>query len=728
MEVQGKHIWRFSRVGGVNRINIESGKDLLHLAELDQKLWTALSCPVNGLEIDEVTLQLIDSDKDGRIRVPEIIEAVTWMCSMITNLNILLRQEKDFPLSELNTKHEVGKHMQASIKQILENLGKPHAKTISVDDTSDTIAIFAKTKFNGDGIITVDSTDDKKLKKIIESCIATIGSAIDRSGNPGITEEMIESLYTECNNYSTWYEIAEADATIFPFGEKTEEALQIYLSVKSKVEDYFLRCRLAEFDPESAHVLNMVSSRYETISSKDITTCIDEIATYPLAKIEADKSLSLDKGLNPAWEKQILACKQHIISKILPKKNAITEAEWQKIVQVFEPYISWQSQKNGGVVESLGLTVIREILKQNKKEALLSLVAQDKALETEANNIFLVDKLVRYYRDLYTLLKNFVTFYDFYSPEHIAIFQTGTLFIDQRSCDLCIKVTDMPKHSLMAGQSGMFLMYCDCFSKTKNEKMSIVVAMTNGDINNLMVGKNAIFYDRTGQDWDATITKIIDNPISIRQAFWSPYRKLVKFIETQANKFAASKDNQVTTTATSNIEKTTAAAEAHQVTATPIVPDPPKAPVQPFDIGKFVGIFAAIGMALGAIGAVLASFISGFLGLTWWKMPIALVGIMLLISGPAMLMAWLKLRKRNIAPILDANGWAINARALVNITFGNTLTQIVKLPKNARIDLKDPFAAKAAPLWLKLIYVIVALGVITAMLWRFGYLVKWGVL
>ena len=62
----GDHIWSFSTVGGVKRVNLESGQDLVHLAELDPKLWTALSCPVNGLEIDKATLQIVDSDKDDQ--------------------------------------------------------------------------------------------------------------------------------------------------------------------------------------------------------------------------------------------------------------------------------------------------------------------------------------------------------------------------------------------------------------------------------------------------------------------------------------------------------------------------------------------------------------------------------------------------------------------------------------------------------------------------------------
>ena len=132
---ESSHIWKFSRVGGVNRVNIESGEDLLHLQDLDQKLWTALSCPVHGLEIDEKTLELIDTDKDGRIRVPEILEAVNWICSVVTHPDIIIKQEALFPISALNKNNPEGKKLYASVKQILTNLEKPNATTISVEDT-----------------------------------------------------------------------------------------------------------------------------------------------------------------------------------------------------------------------------------------------------------------------------------------------------------------------------------------------------------------------------------------------------------------------------------------------------------------------------------------------------------------------------------------------------------------------------------------------------------------
>jgi hypothetical protein len=83
---------------------------------------------------------------------------------------------------------------------------------------------------------------------------------------------------------------------------------------------------------------------------------------------------------------------------------------------------------------------------------------------------------------------------------------------------------------------------------------------------------------------------------------------------------------------------------------------------QAFDVGKFAGIFAAIGLAVGAIGTATA-VVTGLLGLKWWQMPLVILGLMLLISGPAVIVAWFKLRSRNLGPILDANGWAVNARA-----------------------------------------------------------------
>ena len=711
---QKNHVWNFSIINGIKRVNLVSGDDLINLASLDKKLWTALSCPVNDLEIDRKTLALVDEDKDGQIRVREVIDAVNWAISVLKDPADLLKRDAVFPLAAINASTEQGRILLDSAQVILKNLGKEGATSLTVEETADTEKIFAGTKFNGDDIITEDSTADPALQALMSDIILSVGAATDRGGKPGVSRELLLAFFEQSEKYAAWQaRKTEAQDSILPLGNDTEEAYNTFSIIRAKVDDFFIRCRLAAFDPQSTEVLNLQVARVQNITEKDLSNCIAEIAEYPIARIEAGRSLPVSSGINPAWEHALVTFKKLAVDKLLPGKDSITEQEWNTVSKTFDPFAKWISEKEGTSVEALGFDRVKQILSGTYKEQLLSLIDQDKALETEANNIMLVDKLVRYHRDLFTLLQNFVTFHDFYTPGYKAIFQVGTLYIDQRSCDLCIKVQDMPKHGKLDSFSGIYLLYCDCVSKSTNETMSIVAAVTNGDIDNLMVGRNALFYDRHGQDWDATITKITENPISIRQAFFSPYRKLVRAIETQINKVAAAADDK------SNAGLTKGVGEIPVVNAEP---EAKKEPSKPFDIGKFVGIFAAIGLAFGAIGSVLASFIGGFVKLTWWKMPLAIAGILLIISGPAMIMAYLKLRKRNLAPILDSNGWAINAQVIINIRFGATLTQLAALPRGAKISLQDPFTKKKSPVLPALLIIIIVAVAAFYLMRKYGYI------
>lgn len=333
------------------------------------------------------------------------------------------------------------------------------------------------------------------------------------------------------------------------------------------------------------------------------------------------------------------------------------------------------------------------------------------ASATDANTAALNDaksvyaplrKLLLLCRDFTLLLRNYVALDDFYSRDTQAIFQAGTLYIDQRACRLCIRVSDMAKQDSQSPQSGMYLIYCDCHSRKTGKTMKIVAALTMGDVQNITIGKNAIFYDRQGNDYDASVYKIIENPISIKQAFWSPYRRMAKWVEDMINKRASEKDSAIMAETTAKIETAELPADGQK----------PAAPA--FDIAKFAGIFAAIGMALGMIGSALVAVAGGFRTLTWWQAILVIVAILLCISGPSMIMAAIKLRRRNLAPLLNANGWVVNTTAIVNIVFGATLTDEVKFPL---IRLKDPFAKKGLDTW-KIVLIILACLILVGM----GYL------
>ena len=699
-----KYKWEYVNLGGSTRVKINSGEDLAHLNELDLKMWTVLSCPTTGLEIDDKSLKYMDCDADGKLRVNDVVAVSRWITSLLKNKDLILKGDSSIDINQINTEDANGNKLYKSAKQILENLGK-EGSMISLSDTADITAIFAKTRFNGDGVITEASSDDADVKATIAAAVASTGGTLDRSGAQGVNADQIEAFYKSLNDYVTW----TTNAVEAPFGDKTESVIEAYNALDAKMKDYFMRSKLAAFSPQSIASLDVQTSRINDISAENLSTKNDEIATYPLTHITDSVDLNLNAAINPVWTKYFSVIKNNAVET---GKTSLSEDDWAAIAGKFSAYTSWKAAKAGANVESLGIENIKKFLEQNKKAELLELVAQDIALKEEAENIELVDRFLHIYRDFYKLVKNFVTLHDFYDKDKSvkAIFQSGTLIIDQRACKFCMKVNDTGKHSANAAKSGMYLVYCDCTTKTKPGKLQIVAAVTVGDIGELTVGKNGIYYDNNGLEWDAVVTKIIDNPINISQSFWSPYRRMATAIENLINKNAADKDSKMMAKATANINAapTKTAEEAKAAVATP-----------PFDIAKFAGIFAAIGMAFGMIATALASLFKGLFALNWWQLIMLFVGIILVISGPAMVMAWLKLRRRNIAPLLNSNDWAVNAVAKISIPFGETLTDIAKYPK---LKLKDPYAKKGMATWKKWCISILIVAVVAAALWIFNVL------
>ena len=609
--------WNYSRIGGITRIHIGSGEDIAHLSELDIKKWTVLSCPVKGLEIDEASLKYMDTNNDGAIHVNEVIEVAQWLTRVLKDKEFILEGKDTLPLDLLNQEDADGKALYDTAQKILKELGKADAKEISLADSSSCLAAFLKNK--------------------LEAALA----AID-------TSAAIEA----------------------PFGDQTDAVEAAYNALDAKVKDYFMRSKLAQFSTESTQALDVQTSRIEAISADNLTQKMEEIATYPIARVDGSQELSFQAAINPAWVGQ-----WNVVKSVLdPKAKALTEEMWAEVGAKIKAYRDYQAS--------------------------ITVTEADIPLDEETAAVQLVDKLLHLTRDYYTLLRNYVSFQDFYDVQKKAIFQCGTLVIDQRTCDFCVKVADAAALTAQSPKSGMYLITCAVSSKVWNESYNIMAAMTVGDVDDIFVGKNCIFYDRKGRDFDAKVTAIVDNPISIKQAMWRPYKKMIKLIEDNIEKYAAEKDKAQSEKAAAAINEKTEKAKSN-LDGADGKPAEGEAKASTFDIAKYAGVFAAIGMAVGMIGSALVAIGSGIMGLKWWQFPLVLLAIMLVISGPSMFLAWLKLRKRNMAPLLNANGWAVNAAAKVNIPFGETLTQEAKYPMG--LKLKDPFADRKMPVWKKIL-------------------------
>lgn len=553
------HTWTYANIGGNTRVIIKNGKDIQHLAELDEKLWTVLACPTSGLEIPDESLQLMDANGDKKIHVADVIATSQWLCQMLKDPQLLFKA----------------------------------SDTLALTDIADEAILAVATPLAEDGKVSLAA-----VKKAIAD--------------------------------------AKIEAQPIPEAPYNAEVTAAYKACQEAYAKYFATARLEALG----------------------------LATQP-----ADT--------------------------VVP---GMTEDKWIEMGKQIADYEVGKAAAEAA--NAAALVAAQGIYKPLEKLLLLS-------------------------RDFCTLLRNFVSFQDFYSKRGKAllgrgadnevpwaIFQAGTLIIDQRACNLCLRVEDMAKHNAQAPESGMFLIYCQCTHHASGQKMQIVAAMTVGDIRNLKVGKNALFYDRQGRDWEAEVTKIIDNPISIGQAFWSPYRKLGEWVTGLITKSAAEKEQKSFADLTAKLQTPPAAGQ----TAQPA----------PFDIAKFAGIFAAIGMAVGAIGTFLTSLLDQVVGMKAWAL-LVIPALLIVISGPSMILAWMKLRKRNLAPLLNANGWAINADAIVSVIFGNTLTEQAQFPM---LKLQDPHAkikklSKGGKWAIAIAAILLGIAAAVVALWLMGVRVMW---
>lgn len=744
----------FRKMSGLDQIEMNSDFAWQALDQLDPKLWMALSCPTTGLEFSPETLKLLDTDNDGRIRAQEVKEAVAWVCERVKHPAQLTRGVEDVDPASLRDDTPAGQDLLGALRLIQQKHGIPEdapAELATIDNVVEQAATYA---FNGDGIIPPSSAVQGNLapaagqamQDYLTTALSLIGGKRDASGAPGIDADLHAELQDRLARAKAWRK--ELVSVPMPLGSATSEAWLLIRRLQPKIEDFFCRCRVAQFAPGSGENLN---AQVAQLAEKDMADGVNlfdaqTLTSLPLAKITAEPVLPLDKGLNPAYEAdvQLLA---NMVAPLLGQKTqpaALSEDDWKKITGDFAPYAALLDKKpvydepspdaervqfsdcpelalaNSG--DSLGreflplapnLTLdqlseqdLDNMLSSQISENFASLVKSDKSAPS-LDAFRDLRKLALFNGHLDTFLRNFLSFMDFYDPDKKAIFQAGRLYLDSRCCLLCVPVDDIDAHARLAEPSHLCLIYCACTRKAEDgseQNCTITAALTEGTLASLLDGRHGLFIDNNGKEWDSQIVRIVHNPISLREAMWAPYIRVYNMAGEQIQKFIASKNEKAQEMAAKALENTTAAAQAAE----------PKK--ESFDFAKGAGIFAALSVAISMLSAALAYIANSFLSLGWWW-PLALIVIFLCISGPSMLLAWLKLRKRSLGPLLDASGWAVNKGAPINLAMGAALTSIGVLPPNAKRDNNDPYGLSAKILaqrkrrWFWFWFLIVVLAI-----------------
>lgn len=713
----------FQRMGGINQAVLASDYDWKNLGSLDPKLWMALSCPIEGLEFNADTLALLDMDKDGRIRAQEVTDAVAWLCERLEHPAQARKGLAQAAIQDLRKDTDAGKALASALSLALEKAGKTENAPLTLAESETVLAQAAGYPFNGDGIVTLLSAragaTPQEMEEFITLGVAIAGAKKDASGQPGLDAPLAEEVGKRARAVLDWR--ATVKNIALPLGEKTGEAWTLLGRLSDKLDDFFRRCQLAAFAPDTLSLLNEEKALEALVGGSADNAAADmlgqdALAKLPLGRVNSAGNLNLAENLNPAWAEE-MAEFSRLFAPLLPDGAILTHAAWKDIKGKFAGYAATLDKKPAYPVppadaapavfpelpemreatadDTLGRAFLPcapnmaldaladdklEWLAGSATQAAFANLAQKDADAPALASFQDLRKLILFNGHLYTFLMNFLSFLDFYSPDKKAIFQTGVLYLDSRGCTLCVPVEDIDAHARLADPSHLCLIYCQCSRKEADgaeRKRNIAAALTEGHLAGLLDGRHGLFIDNDGKEWDTRIARIVHNPVSIKEAVWSPYIRIANMASEQIQKFVSTKQDAI--------------GKMTGQTAASIAKGEKPAEKGGFDFAKGAGIFAAVSVALSVVSAAFAYIAHSVASLGWWW-PLALVGVFVCISAPSVFMAWLKLRRRSLGPLLDASGWAVNKGAPINLAMGASLTSIGKLPPNAQCDMNDPYS------------------------------------
>ena len=98
-------------------------------------------------------------------------------------------------------------------------------------------------------------------------------------------------------------------------------------------------------------------------------------------------------------------------------------------------------------------------------------------------------------------------------------------------------------------------------------------------------------------------------------------------------------------------------------------------PAVPASNASQMASVATLGISLSFLASAAAAIASAVTHAPLWKTGSVVLGIILVVSIPSVILAWFRLRNRDLAPILNASGWAVNRSIGLTPRLGRFFTQ-----------------------------------------------------
>lgn len=720
----------FRNYGGIFQFALRDEKDLARIENLDLARWAATSAPLRDLQIDDALRGYLDPGSTGRMRASQLTEARDWAFARLSRREVMAEAKASLPLDAF-TKDGDGAKLKDTAERVNRDQGATGAKVVALSAVQGFKAGYAKLLANGDGVIPPGVIPDEDLKSFVAEIMPVVGVVKDRGGEDGVDAAGIARLTDDGPKWLAWLGQESAAKT---WGDDTAAALDLVVAFEPLLDRYFLQCEVLRQQSASADALRMKEDDLRAVNARDAAGLKAHLTDAPLATPRASAELPLDEPVNALHSERFAELVAKVVRRALPDAKVLDPAGWAKVRAAVEPLRTWKNSRPTEPFEKLGEARVRALLAGDLPARALALISSDAQAQAEIDLVDDLEKLILLSRWLIDIANNFVNVSGIYDRRVPNLVDVGSLVIDARRLEFCMKVVDRAAHKAIAVESKCFLVYAEVSEKEGGgESFQVVAPVTGGEKGRLRVGKRGIFVDKKARQWDAKITEIVENPISVREAAFAPFRRAADFIGTKVEEWIGSAaDSQQAALARSTEEGVTnarAAAETAAATAAanaangnrPAAPPAPGTPPAPPREGLNINsLVVGGGVALAGLGAVLASLFGALTSLKGWG---AILGVVLAVLAISALAGWVKLRKRDMGLLLEASGWAMNVHMKVTARVAPLFAFTPDLPKEAEIDRRDvlpavPGEGRVQRLLTLLVVVLLAVVVLYALRFR----------
>lgn len=682
----------FQRFGRSHHLRIATAADLARATELDEAHWVAAGAPIETISCDATFLALLDTDDNGRIMCAELTEGIGWLLATLRDRTGIDQRSGVLRREAIDTDTGEGQRIHMSAGKMLARLGRDEAGEISLEQVRRIKAQVEGTPVSEAGVVLPEAAKDGEVRQFLADVIAAVGGAPHPGGTEGVGQEQLEAFLSLAAAAVAWHERGlvppgQDKTDVMPLGERTPSAYEALTAVRAKMDQYFAQCEALALDERFAQRMGWTDEELEELDFDHPAVIENVLRKAPLARARADRRLRLDEETNPYYAAALARFHAETLQGILGSSGQapaeISATRWQKLKGFFAEHQAWAEARPDAKVLALGVETLRAYLDERFARCVRELIAESRRTAFDLDNIRLTEKLILYQAYMIDFANNFVSFPHLYDPASRAMFEMGTLVMDGRRFHLAVRVKDRAEHAKIAKTSNMCLLYVQVSPRDGGATYEVAVPVTSGGIGNLCLSKRGIFHDPADRECDATVASIIENPISLAEALVSPFRRLGRLL--------TGKIESLTTEAEKKLDAKAAAAVG-QVAAAPA----PGKVAAPRPAGPTGGTLMGLGVAGAAVGSALA-YITKTLAETH---PVAILvgvlGAVLLVILPISIVAWLKLRRRDLSAILEGSGWAINARMRLTRKQSRYFTDRPRYPAGARGVRRIPWGAVIA--------------------------------